>query len=176
MITDIKPSTRVREIDLVYRNNIKPSDLPVILHSRDAYDLFLESWDMDRIELQEQFRVMLVDNKARCMGVATVSSGGINECLVDLRLVFGLALKGRAASIIVSHNHPSGASQPSTQDILLTERMVMAGRLIGLPVLDHLIVTKEGYTSFLDNNIVLKTARGKSPAKKQLPAYSLKPA
>lgn len=145
---------RLTEVELVYRNPQKSADRPVVMASNHAYDLLLKSWDMNKIELQEQFRVLLLDRKHSCIGVSTVATGGVTGCLVDLKLVFALALKTRATSIVIAHNHPSGNLQPSEEDKRLTARFAEAGKLLDLTVLDHLIVTKEGYTSFADHGLM----------------------
>jgi DNA repair protein RadC len=69
-------------------------------------------------------------------------------------LVFAAAIKANASSIILSHNHPSGNLMPSEQDKRLTQRMVEAGRLLDIPVIEHIIITEEGYFSFADEGIL----------------------
>lgn len=105
---------------------------------------------MGKVELQEQFRVLLLDRKNGCMGISTVATGGISACVADPKIVFALALKASPAGIIIAHNHPSGNKSPSNAGEELTRRFVAAGRLLDLPVLDHIIVTREGYTSLAD--------------------------
>lgn len=138
----------VTEVDLVYRNQTNPEECATVTQPDDAYDLFLKTWDMDKIDLQEQFRIMLLDRSHHCLGVSTVATGGIALCLVDLKIVFALALKARASSIILAHNHPSGSKLPSKADEDLTTRFMAAGKILDLPVLDHLIVTRDGFMSF----------------------------
>ena len=154
---DMPPVSQVAEVELIYRNKMKASERPFVRTSTDAYNLLLKSWDMNKIELQEQFRVMLLDRKNSCLGISTVATGGITSCVVDLKLVFAMALKSRATNIIIAHNHPSGNMIPSEADKTLTARFAEAGKLLELPVLDHLIVTKEGYTSFIDEGLLRNT-------------------
>jgi DNA repair protein RadC len=71
--------------------------------------------------------------------------------VVDLKLVFQAALLGGAAALILSHNHPSGALRPSKEDVSITKRAVEVGKMIDMPVLDHIILTSEGYYSLADN-------------------------
>lgn len=146
--------THIAEIELSYHSGAQTTDQPIITNSQSAYELLLQTWDKNKLELQEQFRVMLLDRKNACMGVSTLATGGISGCLVDLKLVFALALKARASSIIVSHNHPSGNRSPSEADKSLTERFAQAGKLLEMPVLDHLIITPVGYTSFADEGLM----------------------
>jgi DNA repair protein RadC len=145
---------KVTEVELIYRNKTKRSERPTVRVSNDAYDILYKSWDMDKIELQEQFKIMLLDRKNSCIGISTLATGGISGCLVDLRLVFATALKSRAYCIIIAHNHPSGNNTPSDADKSLTQKFTLAGNLLDLPVLDHLIISKEGYTSFADEGLI----------------------
>ena len=94
---------------------------------------------------------MLLSRANRVLGICTLSKGGTAGTVVDCKLVFATALKACAQSIIVSHNHPSGNLMPSEQDKRLTRRLVQVGKALDLPVLDHVIVTSEGYFSFADD-------------------------
>ncbi len=79
-----------------------------------------------------------------------ISSGGRAGTVVDAKLVFGRALELKASSIILAHNHPSTNLQPSQADIELTKKLYQAGKQLDLPLLDHLIITEQGYYSFAD--------------------------
>ena len=145
-----KEMIQVAEITLSYRPQIKASERPKVINSRQVYSVLIGFWDKDQLEFIEQFQVMLLNRANRVLGICTVSTGGTSGTVVDSKLVFAAALKGNASSIILSHNHPSGNLSPSEQDRRLTQRMVEIGRALDLPVLDHLIVTPEGYYSFAD--------------------------
>ena len=147
-------SSTITEVELIYHNKTKPNDRPSVGSSHQAYDLLLKSWDMNKIELQEQFRIMLLDRKNACLGISTVALGGISSCLVDLKIAFATALKASASSIILAHNHPSGNKTPSEADKRLTSQFNKAGKLLSLPVVDHIIVTTEGYTSLADEGMM----------------------
>ncbi|MET0465875.1 MAG: JAB domain-containing protein [Chitinophagaceae bacterium] len=75
----------VAEIDLVYRTHIKPSRLPIVTSAADAYDIFLGAWNLDQIELLEQFKVLLLNRRNRVLGIVDHSSGGIAGAVCDLR-------------------------------------------------------------------------------------------
>lgn len=79
-----------------------------------------------------------------------MSTGGVSGTTVDPKLIFTAALKTNASSILISHNHPSGALQPSKEDIQMTKELITAGKALGILLLDHLIVTSEGYYSFAE--------------------------
>lgn len=143
-------SFEVSEVSLAYRHRTKASERPMITSSKDAYNILYKTWDKNKIDMQEEFRVLLLDRKSSCLGVSTLASGGISSCLVDLKLVFATALKACASAIILSHNHPSGNLTASPEDKALTRRFNEAAKILDIQVLDHIIVTNEGYTSFAD--------------------------
>ena len=115
---------------------------------------------MDRLrdERQEHFQVAMLDVKNRLLGISNIASGGLSEVYVEVRQVFQEAMKKNAASIILLHNHPSGESSPSVEDKRLTERMVEAGKLMGIPVLDHIIVGDGEYVSFREWGLMGKSS------------------
>jgi DNA repair protein RadC len=152
---DILSLFQVTEVELVYRNKLQPCDRPQINSSSYAYELLMMAWDMNKIELLEQFKILLLDRRNACIGVSDISTGGVTGCLVDARIVFSTALKARASSIVLSHNHPSGNITPSKQDIELTRKFVQAGKLLDIEVIEHLIVTPQSYYSFADNGLLL---------------------
>lgn len=146
--------SKVTEVELIYKNNHVLAEQPIITTSKEAYQVFIDTWDMNKLELQEQFRMILLDHKNGVLGVTTVATGGLSSCLVDPKLVFAIALKARASGIILAHNHPSGKLVFSTPDKNLTANLADAGKLLDLPVLDHLLVTKEGYLSLADSGLM----------------------
>ncbi|MDW3210292.1 MAG: JAB domain-containing protein [Reichenbachiella sp.] len=139
----------IEEVKLTYRNKLKAHERPKITCAKDAYEIFLESWDQDQIELIEECKAMFLDRQLRLMSIASISKGGLSETTVDLRLVFAIALKRRANSFILAHNHPSGNLKPSKADIHLTEQFYKAGKLLRIDLEDHLIVTNDGFYSIL---------------------------
>ena len=85
---------------------------------------------------------------------AVISVGSLNANLVHPREVFEPAIKNLAASVIVAHNHPSGALEPSEDDLEITKRLVEAGQILEIEVADHVIVTKDNYFSFKEKGLV----------------------
>jgi DNA repair protein RadC len=75
---------KVTEVELIYRNRLKLSERPHINGSLSAWEIFLENWDMNKIELQEQFSIMLLDNKNSCLGISNIAKGGITACALPL--------------------------------------------------------------------------------------------
>jgi len=137
----------ISEIELSYKPSIKLSALPQYYTSQDLYLILMKFWDKKLIDFVEQFKVMLA-RKHRIIGICTLSTGAVDQTVVDPKLVFSLALKTNASSLILVHNHPSGNLKPSRQDFHLTEKMREAGKILDIPITDHLIVGSEGYYSF----------------------------
>lgn len=141
---------QVAEIELVYKTKVKASVRPHIKSSSDAYEIFKQSWDENKIEFVEQFKVMLLNRANKVLGIYEVSTGGISGTVADVRLILAAALKTNSNSIILAHNHPSMNIKPSEADIQLTRKIKEAGKLMDISVLDHLIITIENYHSFAD--------------------------
>ena len=118
-----------------------------ITSSLDCYEL-LHAHMRDLTE--EHFVVIFLDRRSKVIKIETVFMGGMSAMTVDPKVVFQKSLQYRSSSIILSHNHPSGAAQPSIEDIRLTEKMKLAGQYIDIKVLDHIIIGDGSYYSFAD--------------------------
>ncbi|MBU7016135.1 MAG: DNA repair protein RadC [Theionarchaea archaeon] len=103
---------------------------------------------------QEEFRVMLLDAKQKFIRVETVSLGSLDKALVEPRDVFRPAITFNAASLVIVHNHPSGDTQPSEQDVLLTRELCMCGIILGIEVLDHIIIGVRDHVSFKERGLL----------------------
>ena len=102
----------------------------------------------------EEFWIIYLNNSNKVLSKSQLSKGGITGTLVDVRLVFKAALEMGAVSIILSHNHPSGALQPSEADKQITKKLKLAGESLDIRILDHLIITENHYYSFADEGIL----------------------
>ena len=142
------------EVRLVYRNRTPAAYRTKIKSPKDAFDVLVKNWDNDQIGLLEECKVLLLDRSLRLMSIASISKGGMSGTIIDPKVVFSIALKRRANSIILAHNHPSGNLKPSDPDIRLTENFIMAGKVLQIPLEDHLIITQDGYTSLLADGYV----------------------
>ena len=143
----------VAALELGYRRRQSTTlQRPIINSSSDAYDAiahYLLEKDV------ESFFVMLLSNNNKLIRVVPISHGGINETLVDRKIVFKVALENNAVKIILAHNHPSGEIKPSQADINTTRTIVEAGKIMSIQVLDHLIIGEDDrYYSFLDNGMI----------------------
>jgi DNA repair protein RadC len=108
--------------------------------------------DVDR----EHFVVIMLDQKNKVIGINTVSIGSLTASIVHPREVWKAPILSNAAAIILAHNHPSGQPQPSQEDRVLTVRLVAAGKLLGISVVDHVIIGDgtSSYFSFADENLL----------------------
>ena len=145
----------VSEVQLVYKSGVPASERPKISTSGDAYEIFMRCWDEMKIEHVESFKVMLLNRANKVLGVSTISEGGIAGTVADPKIIFQVALKGNASSIILAHNHPSGNLNPSEADKQLTTKLKEAGKFLDIPVLDHIILIPEQgkYFSFSDDGL-----------------------
>lgn len=146
--------TIASEIELVYRSKVKASERPQIRDSKDAYDILLKIWNHDRIDLQEEFKVLFLNRANRVLAVYNLSSGGITGTVCDPRLIFTAALKCNCVSMVLAHNHPSANLKPSRADEDLTSKIKQAGSFLDIKVVDHIIISSEGYLSFADEGLL----------------------
>lgn len=143
--------SKVSEVQLTYKTKIKASERPKITSSRQVYDL-LRPFFEEHMEYRELFYVVYLNRGNRVLGVVKISEGGCSGTVVDNKMVFQGALLASASAIILAHNHPSGNLRPSDNDIALTKKCKEAGRVLEIDVLDHVILSDEGYYSFADEN------------------------
>ncbi len=105
-------------------------------------------------EKKEHFLVLLLNSKNHMIRCNDISVGTLNASLVHPREVFEPAIKSSAASVILAHNHPSGDIKPSNEDLLITKKLVDSGNLLDIHVIDHIIVTKDSYTSLKEQRFI----------------------
>jgi DNA repair protein RadC len=105
-------------------------------------------------EVKEKFIVFWLNSANRVMGYEEVSAGTLNSSVVHPREVFRGAIVSSCANIILAHNHPSGNTEPSNEDISITKRLVEVGKIIDIKVFDHLIFTDNGYLSFVEERLI----------------------
>lgn len=141
---------KVTEVELIYRTDNCFGERHKISNTKDAYNLLRNNWNQNKIELLEQAKILLLNRAMQVLGIYNLSSGGTSGTVVDAKQIFAVALKANASAIILSHNHPSGNLNPSTADMKLTEKLCNAGKFLDIDVLDHIIITKDGYYSFAD--------------------------
>lgn len=124
---------------------------PKITSSQDAYNcLYSLMEDLNH----EVFKIILLNRNNRVLKIEQVSSGGIAGTVVDPKIIFKIALDNHSCSVILSHNHPSGNLKPSKADLDITKKIVLAGEALDIKILDHLIISNEGYFSFMDEGLM----------------------
>jgi DNA repair protein RadC len=145
---------QIAEVELVYKSVVRPSERLKVTSSKDAYQALLQSWDSNTLELCEEFKILFLNRANKILGLFNLSRGGVAGTVADPKLIFAAALKANASGIIMAHNHPSGNFQPSQPDLDITRKCKEAGRLLEIQVLDHLIITSEGYFSMADEGVL----------------------
>jgi DNA repair protein RadC len=138
------------EISIRYKGT-KKADLKQIKTSADVHEVCKMLFDQSTIDWTEEVVLLCLSQAKKLLGYYKVSSGGIAGTVLDARVVFTTALNcAGTTSIILAHNHPSGNLNPSPQDDNMTRKIADAGELLDITLLDHLIVTSDGYYSYLD--------------------------
>ncbi|HJP83641.1 MAG TPA: DNA repair protein RadC [Fimbriimonadaceae bacterium] len=130
--------------------NSKRGELPEV----DVPEDVARRLDHLRHEKREHFVVVLLDSKGHIQRISPVHIGTVNMSIVGAREVFREAVKDGASSIIVAHNHPSGDPTPSPEDIKVTKKLVEAGKLLDIPVLDHIIIGYDDFTSLMRKGLM----------------------
>ena len=142
---------QVSEIKVQFSPNFKPSERPKITNSSDAYKVLLTQWDAGIMQFLEEFKVILLNNANHVLGIVDIAMGGKDYVMVDMRVIYSIALTASASKIILSHNHPSGKLEPSSADLAITKKAFEAGKLLDIEVCDHIILTPHSYYSLKDN-------------------------
>lgn len=151
-------------IELGRRSAVNPMPHSAVREPRDAYRCVARH--LTGCE-RERFVVVVLDVKNRPRHVSAVFEGSVDACPIDPREIFAPALRERGTAILVAHNHPSGDPTPSKEDLILTDRLVEAGSLIGIPVLDHIIVGHRSdgsprYISLAERGLITTNAAAKA--------------
>jgi DNA repair protein RadC len=105
-------------------------------------------------ELKERFIVVCLNSANKIIKYEVISVGNLNSSIVHPREVFKVAIENNSASIILIHNHPSGNSDPSNEDISITKKIVETGTIMSIPVFDHIIIAGKNFTSFVEKRLI----------------------
>ena len=144
--------SEVSEIQVSYKPNKIVSSK--IATSFDAVQIIRKFWNEETIEMQEEVKVILLNNSNCVLGIYNLSKGGITSSLVDIRLVLSVALKCLAQGIILVHNHPSGNLKPSSADLDIVKKLKESCKIMDINLFDSIIITKESYMSFADDGLI----------------------
>lgn len=143
---------KLQEIEISYKRSERPTKK--ISCSRDAYEILDGIWNLNLIHIQEEFKLLLLNRANTVIGHYSLSKGGLSGTIADARLIFSVALKTASSSIILAHNHPTGYLKPSAADLKLTRKLVRGGKFLDITILDHIIVSSDGYFSFADEGLI----------------------
>lgn len=148
------PNTHfVQEVEVVYKPRRDAGERVQIYSSRDVYSYARRLFENFMLHHEEVW-VMMLNSAMKVIGVSQVAKGGITETTVDVRIIFQTALMANATGIILIHNHPAGKLMPSLQDKGLTKKIEDAGKIMDIKLLDHIIVTQDGFFSFADEGFL----------------------
>lgn len=138
--------------ELGRRQDLEPDLKEITIESPDSLVKAVRASIKDKSK--EHFKLILLTTRNKIIGISTVSIGTLEANLVHPREVFKDAISHNAASVILVHNHPSGDCEPSEDDLEITKRLVDAGKILGIGVLDHIILTKDNFLSFKEKKLM----------------------
>jgi len=151
---------------------LKKEEKIKILCSEDLYEIMqrilMSESKTDRN--REHLWTVSLDNALRILNIECVSMGTINKTLVEPMEVFSIPLQKRAVQMVIVHNHPSGELEPSEADKDITDHMIQVGRIMNVPVVDHLIISEQSFYSFAHSGLLKKLEQ----SLKYVPAYEIK--
>ena len=141
------------EVEIVY-SGPKTAELRKITCSKDCEHLLRQIFDERKLNYKESFHVILLNRANNPIACSRIGEGSTTGVVVNLKEIFQLALLGNACGIIIAHNHPSGNSQPSEQDNILTQKVRKAAEMMDISLLDHIILAEESYYSYSDHGLL----------------------
>lgn len=138
------------EVELSYKRK-QASTFKTIKSSDDAITCIRKIFPVNQINYREHMFVLFMNMKNEIIGYHLNSVGGVSQTIIDIRIIMQGALLSNAVGILLCHNHPSGNLKPSEQDKRLTQKIIKAGKLLDINVLDHVIITENSHYSFADH-------------------------
>jgi DNA repair protein RadC len=147
-LDELKAEFQLREVELTFKK--ERYFFGDVRYSSDVYE-FVRDSILTGIDVQEHFIALFLSQANKIIGYYHHSTGTINSTQVDIEVLTATALKVLAKAVIIAHNHPSGSLKPSEADKKVTERVKKALAMFDIALLDHMIVTRESYYSFIDN-------------------------
>lgn len=138
------------EITVQYKNKIHYNNRLKITDSNSAVKLLRDIWEYP-IDHRESTYILLINGANQVLGYNLISIGGKSSTIVDITIILQVAIKVNASAIILAHNHPSGVLTASNQDKNITKSLNNACKVVGLRLLDHIIISSDGYYSFSDD-------------------------
>ncbi len=142
------------KLNLFKLRKVKSSFQKTQVNNSTVANMVVKQFFEDDIEIYESFFVLFMNRANDTLGYAKISQGGITSTTFDVRLVAKYCVESLATQVILAHNHPTGSLQASQADKNLTKKTVDVLKLLDIQVIDHLILTKDSYISFADDNIM----------------------
>ena len=143
----------IPEITVSYKDNVKTSERAVVHSSQDAANILAVAFE-NCMEHHEEVYVLFLNRANRVLGISNIAKGGITGTFVDVKIILQTALKVSCCSIMLSHNHPSGSSRPSADDLVMTKAIQRGCAAVGIKLLDHVIMAEENYCSLADEGLL----------------------
>ncbi len=143
-----KTDIHLAEVELVYKTKIKIKDRVKINDCESGQQYCRALFSEDSIEHIEKFYIVLLNRNNQVLGWKKISQGGVNGTIADPKVILQAAIISNASAIILTHNHPSGATKPSHADVALTQKIKQASLLHDINVIDHIIITEDSFYSF----------------------------
>ena len=154
VVNDVPKSKSVPEIDIQIVDSLNfEGKGKKINNSKDAYIIFNDLWDKDKMLVHEEMNVLFVNKANNVIGYYKHSKGGIDGTVADVEMICSLAVKSLAKGVLVAHNHPSGNLTPSNADIQVSKELKDALKLFKISLLDSIIITKDNYKSLADESL-----------------------
>ena len=144
------------ELALIYKKTeiLADQQYHCMNSSNKVAGLLRDIWNVDDLDIRESFYLLCFSSKLDLLGFQMIAQGGLDAVVVDLRILFSVALLCKSCSIVIAHNHPSGTLKPSGADRALTKKIFEAGELLDIHLNDHIILTSDSYFSFRDEGML----------------------
>ena len=145
--------TTIANLELKAKKTPSNFEKVKIISSNDAFKV-IKQFYFDDIDIFESFFILCLNRNNQTIAYAKISQGGVTGTVVDIKLIAKYAIDCLASGVILAHNHPSGNLKPSNEDLAITKRIKEGLKILDISVLDHLILTSQGYLSFGDEGIL----------------------
>lgn len=148
----MKNRTIANELRVSYHRNenLSVEDFKSVTSSKLLEKVFRKIWNTDELDVRESFYAIFFNNRLDVVGYRKIADGGLDSIIVDIRLLMSSGLLCNALRFSVAHNHPSETLKPSGADRALTRKIIEAGNILNMELLDHIILTSNNYYSFRD--------------------------
>lgn len=143
----------IDEIQITYKRSPNKENVK-ISSSMEAEFYLRKHWNLETIDLFEEFKMIVLNHANEALGIYSVSKGGVNSTIVEIKHILYIALKTNSTGIIIAHNHPSGNLKPSESDKKITAKIKESSRIMDLELLDHIILSRNAYFSFKDEGML----------------------